>query len=82
MVGTVLILGGNGRFGRNAAEAFWNAGWRIRLFDRAEDDLAQAAQGADVIVNGWNPAYPDPGLFIQIRGNSWRARESFVESSC
>ncbi|WP_417207830.1 epimerase [Antarctobacter sp.] len=59
MVGTVLILGGNGRFGRNAAEAFWNAGWRIRLFDRAKDDLTQAAQGADVIVNGWNPAYTD-----------------------
>lgn len=59
MVGTVLILGGSGRFGRNAAEAFWNAGWHIRLFDRASDDLAQAAQGADVIVNGWNPAYRD-----------------------
>lgn len=56
---TVLILGGTGRFGRNAAEAFWNAGWHVRLFDRAKDDLSQAAQGADVIVNGWNPAYTD-----------------------
>lgn len=59
MVGTVLILGGNGRFGRNTAEAFWNAGWRVRLFDRSTDDLTQMARGADVIVNGWNPAYSD-----------------------
>lgn len=67
MSGTVLILGGGGRFGRNMAEAFWNAGWTVRLFDRASDDLMQKAVGADVIVNGWNPAYPDwaaqlPGL--------------------
>ncbi|MBV7395479.1 sugar nucleotide-binding protein [Mameliella sediminis] len=59
MTGTVLVLGGSGRFGRNAAEAFWNAGWRVRLFDRAHDDLQQASEGADVIVNGWNPAYTD-----------------------
>ncbi len=57
MTGTILVLGATGRFGRNAAEAFWNAGWRVRLFDRAQDDLMQAARGADVIVNGWNPAY-------------------------
>lgn len=57
MTGTVLILGANGRFGRNAAEAFWNAGWRVSLFDRARDDLATAARGIDVIVNGWNPPY-------------------------
>jgi nucleoside-diphosphate-sugar epimerase len=54
---TVLILGGTGRFGRAAAEAFWNAGWRVRLFDRAADRLPEAALGADVIVNGWNPPY-------------------------
>ncbi|BBU53846.1 oxidoreductase [Mameliella alba] len=59
MTGNVLILGGSGRFGRNAAEAFWNAGWRVVLFDREQDDLAQAAQGMDIIVNGWNPAYTD-----------------------
>lgn len=59
MMGTVLILGGNGRFGRNAAEAFWNAGWQVRLFDRATDDLMQAAQGVEVIVNGWNPVYTE-----------------------
>lgn len=54
---TALILGGTGRFGRAAAEAFWNAGWRVRLFDRATDRLPEAAMGADVIVNGWNPTY-------------------------
>jgi len=69
---TVLILGANGRFGRNAAEAFWNAGWAVRLFDRARDDLEHAARGADVIVAAWNPLYPDwadqlPGLHSRIQ---------------
>lgn len=67
MTGQVLILGGSGRFGRNMAEAFWNAGWRVHLHDRATGDLMAEAREADVIVNGWNPAYPDwaaqlPGL--------------------
>ena len=62
MSGKVLILGAQGRFGRNAAEAFWNAGWQVVLFDRATDDLAVAATGVDVIVNGWNPPY-----------NAWQA---------
>ena len=71
MTGTALILGGNGRFGRHMAEAFWNAGWRVRTFDRARDNLMEVASGADVIVNGWNPAYPDwsaqlPGLTDQV----------------
>ena len=59
MTGQVLILGGSGRFGRNVAEAFWDAGWRVHLHDRATGDLMVEARGADVIVNGWNPAYPD-----------------------
>ncbi len=58
MTQTVLILGGSGRFGRHAAEAFWNAGWRVKLFDRGADDLMAKADGVDVIVNGWNPPYP------------------------
>ncbi len=57
MTGSVLILGGSGRFGRHAAEAFWNRGWRVTLFDRDGDDLISAARGQDVIVNGWNPSY-------------------------
>ncbi|MBT8457401.1 MAG: epimerase [Rhodobacteraceae bacterium] len=58
MSGTVLILGANGRFGSHAAEAFWNAGWRVRIFDRSVDDLMVSAQGVDLIVNAWNPPYP------------------------
>lgn len=57
MTGTVLILGASGRFGRHAAEAFWNKGWRVRIFVRGTDDLMEAAKGVDVIVNAWNPAY-------------------------
>lgn len=57
MTGTVLILGANGRFGRHAAEAFWNAGWRVKTFDRGKDDLPSAAAGVDLIVNAWNPPY-------------------------
>lgn len=59
MTQTVLILGATGRFGRHAADAFTQAGWTTRLYDRHHDNLKQAAQGADVIVNAWNPAYPD-----------------------
>ena len=59
MTPTVLILGATGRFGRNAAHAFRQAGWTVRTFDRAKDTLAKAAQGADVIVNAWNPPYPE-----------------------
>lgn len=57
MAETVLILGANGRFGRNAAEAFWNAGWSVRNFDRNTDDLNREAADVDVIVHAWNPPY-------------------------
>lgn len=53
---TVLILGATGKIGSHAAEAFWNAGWKVRLFDRKTDDMMQATKGVDVIVNGMNPA--------------------------
>ncbi|MFT4961912.1 MAG: nucleoside-diphosphate-sugar epimerase [Paracoccaceae bacterium] len=59
MTQTVLILGATGRFGRNAAQQFQRAGWVVRCFDRSHDDLTLAAQGADVIVNAWNPPYWD-----------------------
>ncbi|MCP4818375.1 MAG: epimerase, partial [Shimia sp.] len=45
MTKTVLILGANGRFGRNAAIAFENAGWTVRRFDRSKDTLRQAVHG-------------------------------------
>lgn len=55
----VLILGGTGRFGQAVSQAFSNAGWQVKHFNRRTDDLMLAAQGMDVIVAGWNPAYPD-----------------------
>ena len=54
MTQTVLILGGKGKIGAHAAQAFWNAGWQVRMYDRVTD-MTQAAMGADVIVNGLNP---------------------------
>jgi len=59
MTQTVLILGATGRFGRHAAQQFAKAGWEVRTFDRARDDLTTKARGVDVIVNAWNPMYPD-----------------------
>jgi nucleoside-diphosphate-sugar epimerase len=55
MQSTVLILGGSGKIGSRASEAFWNAGWKVRQFNRKTDDMIAAAQGVDVIVNGLNP---------------------------
>jgi nucleoside-diphosphate-sugar epimerase len=57
MENTVLVLGPTGRMGRNAAIAFEAAGWEVRLFDRKKDNLWDAAWGASVIVNCWNPPY-------------------------
>lgn len=51
---TVLILGASGLFGGHAARAFAAAGWTVRKFQRGTD-MAAAARGADVIVNGMNP---------------------------
>ncbi len=53
----VLILGGSGRFGRNATKSFLDAGWNVRQFNRETDDLTKAAIGIDVIVNAMNPSY-------------------------
>lgn len=50
----VLILGASGLFGAQAARAFAAAGWEVRRYRRGTD-MAAAAQGADVIVNGLNP---------------------------
>ncbi len=54
MTDSVLILGANGKIGSRAAEAFWNAGWTVRRYERGTDMVA-AAKGCDVIVNGLNP---------------------------
>ncbi len=59
MTGTVLILGPSGKIGTHAARAFSAAGWTVRTYVRGTD-MAAAAAGADVIVNGLNPpAYHD-----------------------
>ena len=72
MTRTVLILGATGRFGRNATQAFRAAGWDVRGFDRATEELSVAARGVDVIVNAWNPPYQDwarqvPRLHADVR---------------
>ena len=60
----VLILGPTGRMGRNAAAAFKADGWEVRRFDRQKDTLWDAAWGASVIVNAWNPPYQDWGVQV------------------
>lgn len=55
MSGTVLFLGARGKVARHAVPVFRDAGWTIRLYDRARGDMVAQAQGADVIVNGLNP---------------------------
>ncbi|WP_375267486.1 hypothetical protein [Planktotalea sp.] len=57
MTQTLLVLGPTGRFGRNAAIAFENAGWQVHRFNRKTDNLDTAARGVDVIVQAWNPVY-------------------------
>ena len=54
MTQTVLILGANGKIGAHAQKAFSEAGWRVLRYQRGTD-MAKAAMGADVIVNGLNP---------------------------
>ena len=54
MTQSVLILGGKGKIGAHAAAAFGNAGWQVRHYERGTD-MARAAMGADVIINGLNP---------------------------
>ncbi len=51
---TVLILGASGHFGGQTARAFSRAGWQVDQYRRGTD-MAAAAKGADVIVNGLNP---------------------------
>ena len=54
MTQTVLILGASGLFGSHASAAFAADGWTVRHYQRGTD-MAHAAMGADVIVNGLNP---------------------------
>lgn len=54
MSGIVLVAGASGLFGGQVARAFEAAGWQVRKYQRGSD-MAAAAMGADVIVNGLNP---------------------------
>lgn len=56
MTKKVLILGPSGKIGTHSAQAFWNAGWDVHLFDRKSETIDEAAKGVDVIINGINPA--------------------------
>ena len=51
---TVLILGASGHSGGAFATAFAAAGWQVRRYVRSTD-LAEAARGAQLIVNAMNP---------------------------
>lgn len=51
---TVLILGASGNFGSHAAQAFAQAGWQVRRYQRGTDIIA-AAQDVQVVVNAMNP---------------------------
>jgi nucleoside-diphosphate-sugar epimerase len=55
MTKTALILGASGKIGRHSAAAFRAAGWRVKSYVRADNDMTAAARGVDVIVNGLNP---------------------------
>lgn len=52
---TVLLLGASGKICQHSARAFTQAGWSVKTFNRKTDDMTQAAQGCDVIINGMNP---------------------------
>lgn len=70
MAREVLVLGASGNFGARAAEAFRAAGWQVRSYRRGTD-MAAAARGAELIVNGLNsPMYHDWARLIpEITGN-------------
>ena len=64
MENSALVLGASGGFGGQVAEALQAAGWRVTRYARGTD-MAAAAQGARLIVNGLNPpGYHDWGRLI------------------
>lgn len=54
MTQTALVLGASGGFGGQVALALQTAGWTVRRYPRGTD-MAAAAKGVDLIVNGLNP---------------------------
>ncbi|MBN8630898.1 MAG: epimerase [Rhodobacterales bacterium] len=54
MAQTALVLGASGGFGGQALQALQAAGWTVQRYRRGTD-MAAAARGAALIVNGLNP---------------------------
>lgn len=54
MQNTALVLGASGGFGGQVALALQAEGWRVNRYARGTD-MAAAAKGASLIVNGLNP---------------------------
>ncbi len=54
MAKTALVLGASGSFGGQFALALQSAGWQVNRYLRGTD-MATAAKGVDLIVNGLNP---------------------------
>ena len=54
MTKTALVLGASGGFGGQMALALQSAGWQVTRYQRGTD-MATAAKGTDLIVNGLNP---------------------------
>ena len=54
MARVALVAGAGGNFGGAMSEALRCAGWEVRAYARGTD-MAAAAKGASVIVNGLNP---------------------------
>lgn len=69
MTGKVLVLGASGNFGGATAKAFAAGGWQVSRYARGSD-MAEAARGVDLIVNGLSPpGYHDWARLIpQITG--------------
>jgi len=73
MTRTALILGATGRMARHAAKALSAQGWTVKPYARGGLPLEQAAEGVDLIFNGWNPPYSQwndvvPDLTAQVIG--------------
>lgn len=54
MAQTALVLGASGGFGGQVALALHSTGWTVRRYQRGTN-MAAAARGAQLIVNGLNP---------------------------
>jgi nucleoside-diphosphate-sugar epimerase len=68
---TALVLGASGRIGRHASAALTAHGWTVTPYRRGGVSLAEAADGAELIFNAWNPPYSQwretvPGLTAQV----------------